>query len=64
MCGGFDVAGEVVVAERQERCRQDIERKNDLQPQAEGPAKGQPRYSHLHFRLYGPVRLERKNSLG
>jgi hypothetical protein len=54
------VAGEIVVAERQQRRCQDVERKNDLQPQAEGPAEGQPRYTHLHFRLYGPVRLERK----
>ena len=62
MCGGFDVADEVVVAERQERCRQNVERKNDLQPQAEGPAEGQPRYTHLHFRLYGPVWVERKTA--
>src|SRR4029079_15603211 len=62
MCGGFDVADKVVMAEWQERRRQDVERENDLQPKAEGPAKGRPRYPHLHFRLYGPVRRERKTA--
>ena len=36
----FDVAGEIVMAERQQGRRQDIEREDDLQPQAGRPAGG------------------------
>ena len=45
----FDVAGEIVMTERQQRCRKHIERENDLQPQAEGSAREPPGCRHLHI---------------
>jgi len=38
VCRRFDVAGEVVMPERQQGGRQDIEREDDLQPEADRPA--------------------------
>ena len=47
----FDMASEIVVTERQQRCGEQIERENDLQPQAEGSAREPPGGRHPD-RLY------------
>jgi hypothetical protein len=44
---GFDMAREIVVTERQQPCRQNVECENDLQPQADGSAREPPGCRHL-----------------
>ena len=47
------VAREIVVTERQQRCRENVERENDLQPQADGSAREPPGCRHLRIDYTG-----------
>ena len=46
---GLDMAGEIVMTERQQRCRKHVKREDDLQPQADGSAREPPGCRHLHI---------------
>ncbi len=43
------MADEIVVAERQQRGRENVECENDLQPQADGSAREPPGCKHLRI---------------
>ena len=53
MRAGLEVADEIVVTERQQSRREDVQCENDLQPEAEGSAKEPPGRRHLHLDYTG-----------
>jgi hypothetical protein len=50
--GRFDMTGEIVVTKRQQPCREDVQRENELESQADGSAREPAGSRHLQIRLY------------
>jgi hypothetical protein len=57
---GLDMAREIVMTERQQRCRKHIEREDDLQRQADGSAREPSGCRHLHIDYTGPSGINAK----
>lgn len=53
---GFEMADEIVMSERQQRCREHVERENELQTKADGSATEPAGCTHLQIDYTGGPR--------